>query len=73
MINLRPRNTRLSLLVAISTQGILGFQIFDGSVKSGDFGQFMIHLIVNNPYISINLSNFIFYMDNARIHHAKIL
>jgi hypothetical protein len=44
-----------------------------GSVRAGDFGSFIIDLINENKFISENLKNTIFYMDNARIHNAKIL
>ena len=47
--------------------------MFKGSVKAKDYGCFIANLINQHQYIKNNLKNFVFYHDNARIHHAKIL
>ena len=69
-----PKQSKnISVLAAISSSGLIGYQAFQGSVKAKDFGSFLITLIQNTPEISNNLAKTVFVFDNARIHHAKLL
>ena len=47
---------------------LLGFQIFDGSVKGEDFGAFVINLINNTEKLNRNLDKMIFFCDNCSVH-----
>jgi len=62
-----------SVVAAITKSKILGFQIFKGSVNATGFGAFVSSLLKNNPEILKKPSSYVFFMDNAKIHKAKIL
>ncbi len=62
-----------SVVAAITKSKILGFQIFKGSITSQDFGGFIMSLFLSNPKMLEQASKYILFMDNAPIHHAKIL
>ena len=68
-----PKSENISLLAAVSDDGILGFMVFKGSVKGNDYGAFILKLIDSNEIIKNNLENYVFCMDNARIHAAKAI
>ncbi len=38
----------MSLLVGITNKEVIGFQIFSGSVKSMDFGSFILQIVREN-------------------------
>ena len=57
----------------MSENNLIGMMLFQGSVKSSDFGAFLLFLLKNNNVIKSNLNNYIFYMDNASIHKANLL
>ena len=65
------KSKNYSVVVAMTAEGYLGFQIFNGSVKSQDFAGFLSSLVS-----SLALSNpndkYVFLMDNAAIHRSKI-
>ena len=42
-------------------------------MNAKDFGSFVINFIKNHPEIKDNLSSYVFYLDNAKIHKAKCL
>ena len=67
------RGNNLSGLSAINDEKLLGYMIFKGSVKSSDFGGFLLCLLKNYPIIINSLNKSIFCLDNAAIHKAKIL
>jgi hypothetical protein len=60
------------LIAAITEDKILGFQVMKGSVKGKDFGAFLVNLINSLPLVN-SLDNYVFFMDNSKTHHAKIL
>ena len=47
--------------------------LFKGSIKSSDFGGFIIILLKHYSKILNRLHNYVFCLDNASIHKAKIL
>jgi len=47
------------------------FKMFSGSGKSIDFECFLLELLENFPIIKNNLTEYMFYMDNAVIHKSK--
>ena len=63
----------LSCLSAISDEKLLGYMLFKGIIKSRDFGGFLICLLKSYPLITNSLSKYIFCLDNAAIHKAKVL
>lgn len=46
--------------------------IFIGPVLAKDYAGFIVKLINNYPHIKNNLEDYYFYMDNAKIHKAKM-
>ena len=58
------------MIVAMGTKKIEGYQIFNGSVTSVNFGFFMLNIIDNNIKIKENLNKYVFYVDNMSTHHA---
>ena len=62
-----------SVIAAITSEKILGLQIYEKSVSAKDFGCFLVTLLNANPEIRNNLDNYVFFMDNARVHKAKVL
>ena len=73
VVNMKPKKERVSLLAAITKERVLGYQVFQGSVKAEDYGSFILELLSSNEQLLYNLKNCVFYMDNARIHKAKVL
>ena len=67
-----PQITNISVVAAINQNGLIGYQIFDGSVKAKDFASFLGELIRNNDDIKNNLTKTVFYFDNSTIHRAKV-
>ena len=67
------KSKNFSCIVALSKEGVIGLQIFEGSVKSGDFGCFILNLIRNSVKIDFEVNNYVFFLDNASIHHAECL
>lgn len=51
-------------------EGLIGFQIFKGSVKSEDFCGFFSN--ITNYLGHDKKGDYIFLMDNARIHKSKL-
>lgn len=68
-----PKGRNLSLLAAMTENELLGFMLFETSVKGVDFGSFILQIIANHTKIAKNLSKTIWYCDNAVIHKALIL
>jgi len=68
-----PKGTNHSVIAAVTKEKILCYQIFQGSVKSQDFGAFVLNMITNIDEVKGNLENAILFLDNASIHRAKIL
>ena len=60
----------ISLIAAIDSEKILGFQLFEGGVKAKDFASFIVMLIRENKNLKENLRKYVFYFDNAMIHRA---
>ncbi len=67
------KGKNISLLAAMTEKEVLGYQIFKGSVSAQDYGTFIINLIRANGLQEKNLDNYVFFVDNARIHKAKKL
>lgn len=62
------RGTNISCLVAITLNGVLCYQLYDGPVNSNDFMHFLqVRLL---PVIT---NNSIIIMDNARIHKSAAM
>ena len=47
--------------------------MFEGGVKASDYGSFLNNLLFEMMNERIEINKCFFYMDNAPIHHAKIL
>ncbi len=73
MITSGLKTQNYSVIAAITKSKVLGFQIYKGSISSEEFGGFIISLLISNPIILEQSSKYILFMDNAPIHHAKIL
>jgi len=71
--NVEKRTENLSLIAAMTQDRILGFQVIKGSVTAKDFGAFLVSLINSTQLVNDGLDKYVFFMDNARIHHAKII
>ena len=67
-----PQTKNISVIAAISKTELIGYQIFEGSLKAQDFASFLGELIRNNHEIQKNLSKTVFYFDNCSIHKAKL-
>ena len=61
------------MIVAIGVDRIYGFQLFDGSIKSEDFGAFIINILDTYAEIRGNASKYVFYVDNCSTHHALLV
>lgn len=57
---------KFSLLFAISRHKIIYYVLKTGSFKSNDFNEFIVT-------VDKSLSRYKYFLDNARIHHAKII
>ena len=68
-----PKLENMSLIATISNTELVGFMIFEGSVKSDDFGSFLLDLINNNSSIKDNLKKTVFYFDNGPTHKGNVL
>jgi hypothetical protein len=71
-MNYLPTYGNLSCLAAISNSKLLGCQIFKGGVTAQDFACFLINIFNEYPYILENLSEWVFFCDNAKIHKAIV-
>ena len=67
------KSKNYSCIVAMINEKIIGLQIIEGSVKSGDFGCFLLKLIKLNFPAKASLNNVVFFMDNAQIHKSDSL
>lgn len=67
------KSENYTVIAAITQSRILGYQIFKGGVNAQDFGGFMSSLLNNNQDLLKNRHKYIFFMDNAPIHKAKLL
>lgn len=65
--NIYGKHNRVSLLLAITTNGILTYTLKKGSFNAKTFKRFLKYKF------NKNLNGYKFFMDNAKIHHAKIL
>ena len=72
-LKIKPKCTNISVVAAVMKNKLIGFQIFEGSVSSKDFGGFLIGLILQNKDILINRDKWAFVMDNATTHKSKII
>ena len=72
LIKSSTKGPNITAIVAFSKKKFYGLQLFSGGVKAQDFSCFIINLINNNEELKSNPENFIFFMDNARIHNSKI-
>lgn len=70
-IKLGSFGTNISAAVAISNEGLVGMQLFEGSINGEDFGAFMMQILEKNDHIKNNLSDYVFFMDNCKIHKTK--
>ena len=52
----------------MTNEKIIGPQIIEGSVKSGDIDYFLLKLIRLNFPAKASVNNVVFFMDNAQIH-----
>ncbi len=66
-INGKKQLKKVSLVVAISRNKVIGFTIRNGSFNARHFNNFMLKVKKNNK------ENKKYFLDNARIHHAKLL
>lgn len=62
-----PSKKRKTLTLAITKNQIIGYNLIDGSSKAGNFKIFLSEQVL--PHVK----NSILLMDNARIHHSKIV
>ena len=51
----------------------MGFKFVEGSVNAHTFGAFICQLIESYPEILEPTAKVCLVLDNARIHHAKVL
>lgn len=72
-VKTNAKTQNYTVLAAITRTQVLGFQIFKGSVTAEDFGAFISSLLNRYSRILLNPSKYIFFMDNAPIHKAKVL
>jgi len=72
-INSKPKTANLTVISAITKEKVLGYQMFKGGVNADDFGGFLMSLIHNYPDILMRRSKYVFFLDNAPIHRAKML
>ena len=62
------RSTHYSLLLAMSSDGIVGFTLTTGGTNAKKFKTFLARQVLPNIR-----KNQILLMDNARIHHSKLI
>lgn len=67
------KTKNFSVLAAISEDKILGYQIFKGSVTAKDYGSFLVNLINLCGIKDQGTDNYVFFVDNSKIHSAKVL
>jgi len=68
----RPiKSINYSLLAAMDINGIIGWMVFQGSVKKEDFFAFMMELVKRYNHTLWKDTNPVFFMDNANIHKSK--
>lgn len=64
------KKPRLSVICAFTVQGIINYQVFEGSARGSDYSSFLFNMIRKNDLIN---SDYILICDNARIHKNKLL
>ena len=47
--------------------------IFDGSILAKDYAAFIVRLINTYKEIKNNIEDYVFFVDNAKTHHANII
>ena len=62
------KSKKYSLLCAINNKHVIAYKLYNGPIKAVDFKDFLEKFIYKNEYKNHSL-----ILDNARIHHAKIL
>lgn len=67
-----PKCPNISVLAAMTDDGLMGYQIFEKSVTARDFAAFIIKLIIDLELQEKGLDNYVFFCDNAKIHVAKV-
>ena len=63
------RQQNVSLLMCISEDGVMGFELNDGAFNANSFTVFLANLAVRHP--AVKTDQVCVVMDNARIHHAN--
>ena len=69
----KSKSVNYSVIAAVAKEKMLGFQIIKGGVTANCFGAFLCNLLKYNQTLLTNRSKYVLFMDNARIHRAKIL
>ena len=66
------RGTRISTIAAISTSGLIGYELHTGSVRGEEFHDFVRGTLIPNmnPYDGES-DNSILVMDNCSIHYVE--
>ena len=67
-----PKSANYTAISAITKSKVIGYQFYKGGVTGQEFGAFIINLLLNNPEMLENLSDYCFFIDNAPIHRAEI-
>ncbi len=67
------KSENYTVIAAITQSKILGYQIFKGGMNAQDFGGFIASMLNKNQDLLKNRHKYIFFMDNAPIHRAKVL
>jgi len=65
------KSINFSLLVALDIEGIVGWMLFRGSVKTADFFTFLMEMIEKNDLSRWGEKYPVYFMDNAKIHKAN--
>lgn len=71
-IQAKPRSKNYSIISAITQNTVLGCQIIKGGVKGKDFLGFIVNLLRFYEMEKI-CTHIVIFLDNARMHHAKIV
>ncbi len=45
VVTQKPKKRRFSLLAAITKDKLIGYMVFEGSVKAADYGSFVLEII----------------------------
>jgi hypothetical protein len=73
IVQTASKTQRITCLLCISEEKVIGCQLFDGSVTAEDYGAFILNVIGYNINIRKNLNKYVWYMDNASIHKARCI